>query len=198
MWSPLDDIQVKMGLITEQPQSTPPCPGCASTTRLQQMANKTETFFGCSRFPLCKRVVYTSLTTVSRVSPSAHSGSAAQPIAEQVMVLDSDSVGSEENFTMLNVPAEPAVTPQEKQFLLEQLLHLSSSSFECFQRNCRRSMRAMQFGLCKTQCSRSEQHGSAAERPSVDRQNRWQHRHLGGRNSALQHSWYVILFFDGN
>ena len=45
-----DDIQVKMGLITEQPQSTPPCPGCASTTRLQQMTNKTETFFGCSRF----------------------------------------------------------------------------------------------------------------------------------------------------
>ena len=55
-----DDIQVKMGLITEQPQSTPPCPGCASTTRLQQMTHKTETFFGCSRFPLCKRVVYTS------------------------------------------------------------------------------------------------------------------------------------------
>ena len=55
----------------------PPCPGCASTTRLQQMANKTETFFGCSRFPLCKRVVYTSLTTELRVSSSAHSCSAA-------------------------------------------------------------------------------------------------------------------------
>ena len=48
-------------------------------------------------------------------------------MAEQVMVLDSDSVGSEESFTMLNVPAESAVTPQEQQFLLEQLLHLSSS-----------------------------------------------------------------------
>ena len=48
-------------------------------------------------------------------------------MAEQVMVLDSDSVGSEESFTMLTVPAESAVTPQEQQFLLEQLLHLSSS-----------------------------------------------------------------------
>ena len=52
---------------------------------------------------------------------------AAQPVAEQVMVLDSDSVGSEESFTMLNVPADSVVTPQEQQFLLEQLLHLSSS-----------------------------------------------------------------------
>ena len=122
-----DDIQVKMGLTIDQPQLTPPCPGCASTTRLQQMANKTETFFGCSRFPLCKRVVHTSHTMESRVSPSTHSCSAAQPMAEQVMVLDSDSVGSEQSFTMLNVPADSAVTPQEQQFLLEQLLHLSSS-----------------------------------------------------------------------
>ena len=67
-----NDIQVKMGLTIDQPQLTPPCPGCASTTRLQQMTNKTETFFGCSRFTLCKRVVYTSLTTESCVSPSAH------------------------------------------------------------------------------------------------------------------------------
>ena len=52
---------------------------------------------------------------------------AAQPMAEQVVVLDSDSVGSEESFTMLNVPAESAVTPQVQQFLLEQLLLLSSS-----------------------------------------------------------------------
>ena len=61
MWSPLeskDDIQVKMGLIIDQPQLTPPCPGCASTTRLQQMTNKTETFFGCSR---CSRVQQLSL-----------------------------------------------------------------------------------------------------------------------------------------
>ena len=122
-----DDIQVKMGLTVDQPQLTPPCPGCASTTRLQQMANKTETFFGWSRFPLCKRVVHTSHTMESRVSPSAHSCSAAQPMAEQVMVLDSDSVGSEESFTMLNVPAESAVTQQEQQFLLKQLRHLSSS-----------------------------------------------------------------------
>ena len=43
------------------------------------------------------------------------------------MVLDSDSVGSEESFTMLNVPAVPAVTQQEQQFLLQQLRHLSSS-----------------------------------------------------------------------
>ena len=42
------------------------------------------------------------------------------------MVLDSDSVGPEESFRMLNVPAVPAVSQQEKQFLLEQLQHLSS------------------------------------------------------------------------
>ena len=123
----LDDFQVKTGRITEQPQSTAPAQDCASTTRLQQMTNKTETFFVCNRFPLCKRVVYTSLTTESRVSPSTHSCSAAQPMAEQVMVLDSDSVGSEESFTMLNVPAESAATQQAQQFLLEQLRHLSSS-----------------------------------------------------------------------
>ena len=46
-------------------------------------------------------------------------------MAEQVMVLDSDSVGSEESFTMLNVPAEAAATQQERQFLLEQLLSSS-------------------------------------------------------------------------
>ena len=93
MWIPLESKdgpgrhQVKMGLTVDQPQLTPPCPGCASTTRLQQMANKTETFFGCSRFPLCKRVVHTSHTMESRVSPSTHSCSAAQPMVEQVMVL---------------------------------------------------------------------------------------------------------------
>ena len=55
-----DDIQVKMGLIIDQPQLTPPCPGCASTTRLQQMANKKDTFLGCSRFP-CAKEWYTHL-----------------------------------------------------------------------------------------------------------------------------------------
>ena len=43
------------------------------------------------------------------------------------MVLDSDSVGSEESFRMLNVLVVPAVSQQEQQFLLEQLLHLSPS-----------------------------------------------------------------------
>ena len=43
------------------------------------------------------------------------------------MVLDSASVGSEESFTMLNVPAESVVTQHEQQFLFEQLRHLSSS-----------------------------------------------------------------------
>ena len=74
-----DDIQVKMVMTIDQPQLTFPCPGCASTTRLQHMTNKTETFFGCSRFPLCNRVVHTSHTMESRVSPSTHSCSAAQP-----------------------------------------------------------------------------------------------------------------------
>ena len=63
-----DRTTFKLGLITEQPQSTPPCPGCASTTRLQPVTNKTETFFGCSRFPLCIRVVHTSHTMESRQS----------------------------------------------------------------------------------------------------------------------------------
>ena len=48
-------------------------------------------------------------------------------MAEQVMVLDSDSVGSEESLTMLDVSAEPAVTQQEQLFLFEQLRHLLSS-----------------------------------------------------------------------
>ena len=43
------------------------------------------------------------------------------------MVLDSHSVGSEESFRMLNVPAVPAVSQLEQQLLLEQLRHLSSS-----------------------------------------------------------------------
>ena len=172
------------------------------------MTNKTETFFGCSRFPLCKRVVHTSHTMESRVSPSTHSCSAAQPTAEQVMVLDSDSVGSEESFTMLNVPAESAVTPQEQQFLLEQLLHLSSSGItgqeargaivRMFPDKQQKIKLSKAVRTCKTRCRRSEQHGSAAERPCVDLQNRCQRRHLGGRNSTLQQSGHVILFFDGN
>ena len=129
VWSPLEskDRPGRHSGKDDQPQLTLPYPGCASTTRLQQMTNKTETLFGCSRFPLCKRVVHTSHTAESPVLPSTHSCSAAQTMAEQVMVLDSDSVGSEESFAMLNVPEESAVTQQEQQFLLEQLLHLSSS-----------------------------------------------------------------------
>ena len=41
------------------------------------------------------------------------------------MVKDSDSLGSEEDFKMLTVPAEPGVTQQEQQFLLDQFRHLS-------------------------------------------------------------------------
>ena len=50
MWSPLESKDgpgrhsSEEGLITEQPQSTPPCPGCDSTKRQQQMTNKSETF----------------------------------------------------------------------------------------------------------------------------------------------------------
>ena len=51
-----------------------------------------------------------------------------------------------------------------------------------------------QGSSCKTRCRRSEQHGSAAERPCVDRQNRCQRRRLGGRNPTLQQSRHVILF----
>ena len=122
----LDDIQVKMGLITEQPRLTPPCPGCASTTRLQQMTNKTDTFFGCSRFHLCKRVGnvsyygITCFTVCALVFGSSAHGGAGDGTGR-------DSVGSEESFRMLNVPAVSAVSQQEQQFLLEQLRHLSSS-----------------------------------------------------------------------
>ena len=45
-------IDFNAQVVLETP--APPCPGCASTMQLQQMTNKT---FGCSRFPLCKRVV---------------------------------------------------------------------------------------------------------------------------------------------
>ena len=73
MWSPLESKDGpgrhsgEDGTDNRTTSVDTPCPGCASTTRLQQMTNKTETFFGCSGFPLCKRVVYTSLTTESRV-----------------------------------------------------------------------------------------------------------------------------------
>ena len=150
MWSPLES---KDGPGRHSASVDTPCPGCASTTRQQQMTNKTETFCGCSRFTLCKRVVYTSPLTESRVSPSGHPCSAthpmAEPMAEQVMVLDSDSVGSEESLTMLNVPAESAATQQEQQFLLDSygIFRLLASrvrkhdvqSFECFQTSSRRS-----------------------------------------------------------
>ena len=77
MWSTLESkdgpgrhIQMKMVLTIDQPQVTPPCSGCASTTRLQQMANKTETFFGCSGITCF--AVY-ALT----FSSSAHGGAGA-------------------------------------------------------------------------------------------------------------------------
>ena len=77
-----DDNQLKMWLTIDQPQLTPPFPGFASTTRLQQMANKTETFFGCSRFPLCKKsgahISYYGITCFAvyalMFSSSAHGG----------------------------------------------------------------------------------------------------------------------------
>ena len=100
-------------------------------------------------------------------------------MAEQVVVLDSVSVGSEESFTMLNVPAEPAVTQQEQQFLLEQLRHLSSSGItgqearraivQMFPDKQQKIKVSKAVRTCKTQCRRSEQHGSAAECPCVDR-----------------------------
>ena len=123
-----DDIQVKMGPTIDQPQLTPPCPGCASTTRLQQMTNKTETFFGCSSVhPVQKSGTHISYYGITCFTVCALMFSGSAHGAQQVMVLDSDSVRSEENFTMLSVPAKPAVTQQDKKFLLEQLRHLSSS-----------------------------------------------------------------------
>ena len=88
---------------------------------------KTETFFGGSRFLMCKKSgVHISCDGITcfavcalMFSSSTHDGASDG--------IGSDLVGSEESFTMLNVPAESAVTPQEQQFLLEQLLHLSSS-----------------------------------------------------------------------
>ena len=91
MWSPLESKDWpgrhsgEDGTDNRSTSTDPTCPGCASTTRLQQMTNKTETFFGCSRFTLCKRLVYTSLTigitcfTVCAVvfSSSAYGGAGA-------------------------------------------------------------------------------------------------------------------------
>ena len=50
-----------MGLITEQPQSTPPCQGCASTTRLQQMTNKRRRSSDTAGFT-CAKEWYTHLS----------------------------------------------------------------------------------------------------------------------------------------
>ena len=94
----------------------------------------------------------------------------------EVMVLDSDSVGSEESFTMLNVPAESAVTP------LEQPLHLSSSGITS-QEARRAIVRMFPDKQQKIKVSKASSDfarydaedlnntGGAAERPSVDRQN---------------------------
>ena len=50
-----DDIQVKMGLTIDQPQLTPSCPGCASTTRRQQMTNKRRHSSDAVGFPCAKK-----------------------------------------------------------------------------------------------------------------------------------------------
>ena len=118
------------------------------------------------------------------------------------------ALGSEESFTMLNVPAESAVTPQEQQFLLEQLLHLSSSGitgqeapraivrmFPDQQQKVKvsKAVRTLQDTMQNT-----EQHGSAAECPCVDRTKPMPTPTLGRCNSILQQSQGVILLFDGD
>ena len=126
-----------------------PCPGCASTTRLQQMTNKTETFCRLQSVHHCAKECYTHLllrNTCFTVCALMFSSSAYGGAGDGT---DSDSVGSEESFTMLNVPAESASTQQEQQFLLDSygIFGLLASrvrkhdgrSFECFQTSSRRS-----------------------------------------------------------
>ena len=93
---------------------------------------------------------------------------------------DLDPEGS---FTMLNVPAESAATQQEQQFLLEQLLHLSSSGITG-QEARRAIVRMFPNKQQKIKVSKAvrtfarhdaedlNNTGRAAECPCVDRQNR--------------------------
>ena len=81
--------------------------------RLQQMANQTETFFGCSRFLLCKRVAHTFILwkhVFRRLRIHV------QQIGRELYNVECSSRIS-------------CVTPQEQQFLLEQLLHPALSGF---------------------------------------------------------------------
>ena len=122
----VDDIQIKKELPTIQPKSAPPCPGCGKTMRLQQTAKKTETLFGCSRFPLCKRVVHVPPITGSPASQSVCTFVclAEPPSESQAVQTDVESVSSEDSFSMWHVPT---ATQPEQESLLEQLPSLSSS-----------------------------------------------------------------------
>ena len=113
-------------------------------------------------------VVHTSLVLESRVSPSTHSCSAAQSMAEQVMVLDSDSVGSEElhnaecssrhhrsnNGTVSHLSSS-GITGQEARWAIVRMFPDQQWSVKV--------SKAVR-GLARHD-RRSEQHGSAVERP---------------------------------
>ena len=62
--------------------------------------------------------VHIPLSMESHASPSEPSCSAAQPSEAQMMVVESDSGGSEESYIMWNVPA---ASPPEQKLLLQQL-----------------------------------------------------------------------------
>ena len=142
-----------------------------------------------------------TMETESRVSPSAHSCSAVQPTAEQVMVLDSGSVGSEESFRMLNVPAEPAVTQQEQQFLLER--HHGSGSTTGDRPNVSRPTADGQGEQGSADLARlnAEDLNNTGVLQSVrvwtdetdDNADTWE-----AANSTLQQSQCVILLSDGD
>ena len=203
-----DDIQVKMGLITEQPQLTPPCPGCASTPRLQQMTNKTETFFGCSRFPLCKRVENISYYGITCFTVCALVfGSSAFGGAGNGTGLRFSRVGRELHNVECTSRTSRITTgttiPTGTATASFIFWHHGSGSTTGDRSNATRPTAEGQGeqgspDIARHKCKRSEHHGSAAECPCVDRQNRCRRRYLGSCNSTLQQSQCVILLSDGD
>ena len=59
--SGMDDVSVMWSTLESKDRPERLSGKDGATTRLQQMTNKTETFFGCSRFSLCKKEWYTHL-----------------------------------------------------------------------------------------------------------------------------------------
>ena len=173
-----------MGLIIDQPRLTPPCPGCASTTRIQQMTHKTETFFGCSRVtPVQKSGTHISHYGITcftvcalMFSSSAHSG------AGDGTGLRFSRIGRElhnaECSSRISCNTTGATIPTGTVSASFVFWHQGSGSTTGDRSNVSRPTVEDQGEQGSSDLAKhnaeglNEEHGSAAECPCVDRQNR--------------------------